>query len=101
MRKWSHICPRCNHVPDKQWIATDMEDNNEWFGEWIWPDPDYVTTMRISKRTGLPAYAALHLPDRCNTCKAKYRRSTRMRKRVKRVMEVCEELPSGYKYRSY
>ena len=97
MRKWAFTCHRCDHVPDKQWIATDMEDDNEWFGEWIWPDPDYVPTMKISKRTGLPAFAALHLPSRCNACKARYRRSTRMKKRIKRIMEICEELPTGYK----
>ena len=97
MKKWSHTCPKCHWIPDKQWIATDLEDKNEWQGVWTWPDPDYATTHRISKRTGMFGKRALHMPDRCNSCKAKYRRSTRMRKRVKRIMEVCEELPSGYK----
>jgi hypothetical protein len=97
MKKWSFTCSACHWIPDKQWIATDLEDKNEWLGEWTWPDPDYATTHRISKRTGMFGKRALHMPDRCNACKAKYRRSTRMKKRIKRIMEICEELPTGYK----
>ena len=97
MKKWSFTCSNCHWIPDKQWIATDLKDKNEWLGEWTWPDPDYATTHRISKRTGMFGKRALHMPDRCNACKASYRRSTRMRKRIRRIMEICEELPTGYK----
>ena len=97
IRQWAFTCSNCHFIPDKQFIATNIKDSGAISGVWTWPEPDYVTTHRLSKRTGRPGLRALHMPDRCNSCKAAYRRSTRMRRRIKRIFELCDELPTGYK----
>lgn len=93
--RWAHTCADC-WIPDKQPIFTDLEDK-VWHVEWVWPDPDWTETHRISKRTGLPGKKPLNFPDRCLACKAKYRRSTRMRKRISRIFEITSDMPKGYK----
>ena len=97
IRRWAFTCSRCSYIPDKQFIVTDIQDECVVSGIWTWPEPDFATTHRMSKRTGRPGLRALHMPDRCNSCKAAYRRSTRMRKRIKRIFEICNELPTNYR----
>lgn len=88
--KWTHTCPNCYWVPDKEPVMT--EDSLEW----VWPPIDYVTTHRISKRTGELGKRALNLPDRCKACAAKYRRRLRMRKRILKLVEITNQLPATY-----
>ncbi len=89
--RWTHTCPNCHWVPDKIPIIAGSEIH------WIWPDPDYVTTHRISPRTGEFGKRALNLPDRCKPCAAKYRRRLRMRKRVAKLVELIDDLPGQYR----
>ena len=88
---WRYTCPQC-WVPDKQPIFTSMT-KNRWECEWVRAEPDYVTTHRISKRTGEYGKKPLNLPDRCNACKARYRRATRMGKRMDRIHDVAKATP--------
>lgn len=83
---WKYTCDKCPFVPDKQPILCDNEIH------WITADPDYVRTDRISKRTGERGSKPLHYPDRCNSCKARYRRATRMGKRVDRIYERANSM---------
>ena len=105
--RWTHTCDDC-WIPDKEPILTHiikinvlsrfrLEARINTGVEWLWPEPDWTTTHRISKRTGLPGKKPLNFPDRCLKCKAKYRRSTRMRKRISRIFELSSDMPKGYK----
>ena len=87
---WTHTCENCHWVPDKEMVLTD--DGLEW----VWPPIDYVTTHRISPRTGELGKRALNLPDRCKGCAAKYRRRLRMRKRILKLVEITNQLPATY-----
>ena len=89
---WKYTCPKCPFVPDKVPVFTDF-GKTEWKCQWNHPDPDYVRTHRISKRTGERGKRPLNLPDRCNACKARYRRATRMGKRMDRIHDVAEDTP--------
>jgi hypothetical protein len=90
--RWKYTCPNCPFVPDKVPIFTDFLDD-EWKCSWVSPDPDYIQTHRISKRTGEYGKKPLNFPDRCNACKARYRRATRMGKRMDRIHDVAKETP--------
>ena len=90
-KHWKYTCKNCPFVPDKQPILCDNEIN------WITAEPDYVRTHRISKRTGEFGKKPLHYPDRCLDCKRRYRRATRMGKRVDRIYERARDLPRMYK----
>lgn len=87
--RWKYTCPECLFVPDKNPIIYYDEDEKLNL-VWRAPDPDYITTDRISKRTGERGKMPLNFPHRCNECKRKYRRSTRMAKRIDRVWEVAK-----------
>lgn len=87
---WTHTCPNCHWIPDKDPILCDESI------EWVWPPVDYVETHRISPRTGERGKRALNLPDRCKPCAAKYRRRLRMRKRVNKIADICHMLPDKY-----
>jgi len=89
---WKYTCPKCPFIPDKDPVFTEFGET-EWKCQWNHPPPDYVETMRISKRTGERGKRPLNLPDRCNTCKARYRRATRMGKRMDRIHDVAEDTP--------
>lgn len=79
---WKYTCTNCPWIPRKKVIWTPGGDREY---EWVMDDPEYVRTLRISKRTGEPGYFPTHFPDRCLECKRKYRRATRMAKRVDRI----------------
>ena len=89
--RWTNTCPNCHWVPDKELII------HEEGHEWVWPPIDYVTTHRISKRTGELGKRSLNLPDRCKACAAKYRRKLRMRARIKKLVDLLDFLPKKYR----
>lgn len=88
---WKYTCPNC-WVPDKVPIFTNF-GKDRWDCIWVPADPDYVRTDRISKRTGERGKKPLNLPDRCNACKARYRRASRMGKRMDRIHDVAKDTP--------
>ena len=88
---WKYTCRDC-WVPDKVPIFTKF-GKDRWDCVWVRADPDYVSTDRISKRTGERGKKPLNLPDRCNACKARYRRATRMGKRMDRIHDVAKDTP--------
>lgn len=90
--RWKYTCPKCTFVPDKVPVFTHFLQE-EWKCVWRPADPDYVRTHRISKRTGEFGKRPLNLPDRCNACKARYRRATRMGKRMDRIHDVAKDTP--------
>ena len=89
---WKYTCDKCPFVPDKQPILCDNEIH------WITADADYVKTDRISKRTGERGSKPLHYPDRCNSCKARYRRATRMGKRVDKIYDRANSMYKIFKH---
>ncbi len=94
---WRFTCSRCEFIPEKDIVCFDDPDDGHLVIWDVRKPNDYVETMRISKRTGLPGKMPLNLPRRCNECKRKYRRTTRMRNRVRRIYDLCEDM--GWKYR--
>lgn len=94
---WKYTCPDC-WVPDKVPIFTEFGPA-EWQCVWVMDEPDYVTTHRISKRTGELGKKPVNLPDRCLKCKAAYRRATRMGKRIDRIYtKASEQKAPGLRY---
>lgn len=90
--RWKYTCPNCLFVPSKELVLYDDTDLGVLRGVWRAPPPDYVKTDRISKRTGERGKMPLNFPHRCLECKRKYRRSTRMAKRIDRVWEVAKAM---------
>lgn len=95
---WRFTCSNCEFIPEKDIVCFDDPDDGHLVIWDVMKPADYVETMRISKRTGLPGKMPLNLPRRCNECKRKYRRSTRMRKRVQRIYDLCEHMGWKYQY---
>ncbi len=95
---WRFTCSRCEFIPEKDIICFDDPDDGHLIIWDVMKPADYVETMKISKRTGLPGKMPLNLPRRCNKCKAEYRRTTRMRKRVQRIYDICETMEWKYKF---
>lgn len=92
--RWTHTCKNCS-VPPKEFIVTEFTDK-EWFGEWVWPEPEYMEGHTISPKTGELKKVCISLPMRCKPCAAKYRRRLRMRKRVTKLTEVIDSLSEGF-----
>ena len=90
-RLWKYTCKNCGYIPDKDPILCDDTIR------WIPPEAEYVKTDRISKRTGERGLSPLHFPDRCLSCKQRYRRATRMGKRVSRIYERANSMYSTFK----
>ena len=97
--RWKYVCRNCPFVPDKvpAFCGSYVRPLDTWRMRWIPDKPDYVRTMRISKRTGELGKRPMNLPDRCSACKAKYRRATRMGKRMDRIHAVAKSYKDGRK----
>ena len=97
--RWKYVCRNCPFVPDKvpAFCGSYVRPLTTWRMRWIPDKPDYVRTMRISKRTGELGKRPMNLPDRCSACKAKYRRATRMGKRMDRIHAVAKSYKDGRK----
>jgi hypothetical protein len=97
--RWKYVCRNCPFVPDKvpAFVGSYVRPLTSWRMKWIPDKPDYARTHRISKRTGEYGKKPLNLPDRCNACKAQYRRATRMGKRMDRIHEVAKSYKDGRK----
>ena len=97
--RWKYVCKNCPFVPDKvpAFVGSYVRPFRTWRMKWIPDKPDYARTHRISKRTGEYGKKPLNLPDRCNACKAQYRRATRMGKRMDRIHEVAKSYKDGRK----
>jgi hypothetical protein len=97
--RWKYVCRNCPFVPDKvpAFCGSYVRPLQTWRMRWIPDAPDYVQTMRISKRTGELGKRPMNLPDRCNACKAQYRRATRMGKRMDRIHAVAKSYKDGRK----
>ena len=94
---WKYTCADC-WIPDKVPVFTKF-GKTEWECEWVRDEPDYVTTHRISKRTGELGKKPVNFPDRCLACKAAYRRATRMGKRIDRIYtKAGEQASRGLRY---
>ena len=97
--RWKYVCRNCPFVPDKvpAFCGSYVRPLQTWRMRWIPDKPDYVRTMRISKRTGELGKRPMNLPDRCSACKAKYRRATRMGKRMDRIHALARTFKDGRK----
>ena len=90
---WTNTCPDCPWKPMKQFVITH---ESSWEGEWVWPEPEFEETNKINPRTGNLQRRCLSLPERCKKCGAKYRRKLRMRKRVEKIIDICQDLDKKY-----
>lgn len=78
-KEWSFTCPNCPWVPPRS------------------DEPDYIRSSKISKRTGEPAWIALHYPFRCTPCNTAQRRYQRMNKRLDKIWKLSFTLDRKYR----